>query len=208
MSELVTCSHCGATNPPDAEWCGQCFGSLGSRPSESPEPEAPGHESSAADPPATGQGPVRSGWECRACQSVNDVDTSECSVCGLSIYDSYGAGSDQAAFDPETALRRSIIFPGFGYGSLGFGGIGVVAGFLSIAAMMVGGMLVIAGELIGIILIVAAVAIWVISIVDVVRLAQGEPVPLLRPRVLSIVGGFVFILLMATVMLAFQSATS
>ena len=206
MSELVTCSHCGATNPSDAEWCGQCFGSLGSRPSESPEPlEA---ESPAAGPPETDQVPARSGWECRSCQSVNDVDKSECSVCGLSIYDSYGADSDRAASDPETALRRAIIFPGFGYGSLGFGGIGVVAGFLAVAALVVGGMLVIAGELIGIILIVAAVAIWAISIIDVVRLAQGEPVPLLRPRVLSIVGGFVVILLMATVMLAFQSATS
>ncbi len=202
MSELVTCAHCGATNPPDAEWCGQCFGSLGSRPEDS-ESESP-----ATDGPATGQAPARSGWECRACQTVNDVDRSECSVCGLSIYDSYGAEGERAAFDPETALRRSIIFPGFGYGSLGFGGIGLVAGFLAIAAMVVGGMLVIVGELIGVILIVAAVAIWAISIVDVVRLAQGEPVPLLRPRVLSIVGGFVVILLLTTVMLAFRSATS
>ncbi len=105
MSELVTCAHCGATNPPDAEWCGQCFGSLGSRPEDS-EPESP-----ATDGAATVQAPARSGWECRACQTVNDVDRSECSLCGLSIYDSYGAETERAAFDPETALRRSIIFP-------------------------------------------------------------------------------------------------
>lgn len=152
--------------------------------------------------------PTRSGWECRACSEINDVENSVCVACGLSIYDSYGADSGQKAADPETALRRSIIFPGFGYGSLGFGGIGMVTGFLAVASVIVGGMLVIAGELSGIVLIVTFVAIWAISVVDVIRLAQGEPVPLLRPRVLSVVGGIVVVLLLAMVLIAFQSATT
>ena len=110
--------------------------------------------------------------------------------------------------DPEGALRRSIIFPGLGYSLLGYGAIGAVVGFLAVACALVGVMLLVAGELAGIFLLVIFVAIWAGSIFDIVQLARGGSEPLLRPRVLSVVGGVVVILLMVMVLLAFQSATS
>lgn len=195
MPELASCRHCGATNPLDAEWCGQCFGVLTS-------------EVVAKAPTAVADAPTRRGWECRACGEENAVAASLCRACGTSIYDSYGARSESFAVDPEAALRRSFIIPGFGYGSLDMAGIGVVAGFLAIASLVVGTMLLLAGELVGLPLLAVFVALWAVSIIDVARLARGERVPLLRPRMLSFVGGIVVLLLLVTVAVAFQSATS
>lgn len=188
MPELASCSNCGATNPIDAAWCGQCFGVLGE---SVPEVAAP----------------TRRGWECRACGNENDVAASLCLACGTSIYDSFGAMSESSAPDPVAARRRSLIFPGFGYGSLGMAGIGVVVGFLAIACLVVGTMLLLADELVGLVLLASFATLWAGSVVDVARLARGERVPLLRPRVLSFVGGTVVLLLLVTVVAAFQSAT-
>jgi hypothetical protein len=87
-------------------------------------------------------------------------------------------------------------------------GIGVVAGFLAVAALVVGTMLLVADELIGLLLLAVFLALWATSVLDVARLAGGERVPLLRPRTLSLVGGIVVVLLLVTVAVAFQSATS
>jgi ribosomal protein L40E len=193
MPDLASCRHCGASNPQDAEWCGQCFGVL--------SPEA------ATEAPAVvAVTPTRRGWECRSCGEENAVADSFCHACGTSIYDSYGARRESSA-DREAAVRRSFIFPGFGYGSLNLAGIGAVAGFLAIASLVVGAMLLVAGELVGLVLLAAFAALWAVSILDVARLSRGERVPLLRPRTLSFVGGLVVVLLLVTVAVAFQSAT-
>ncbi len=200
MSELISCPNCRATNPGSAEWCGQCFTRLVEDGPLDPDPETIG--APAASPP------TRTHWECKACGHDNEVQDSVCAVCGTTIFDSYGAGTDRKAADPEGALRRAIIFPGFGYPVLGLGAIGAVVGFLAVASAIVGVMMLLAGETVGLVLLVVFLAIWAVSIVDVVRMAGGERTPLLRPRVLSIVGGIVVAVLLLTVLAAFQSATS
>ena len=197
MSELSPCPACGASTPAAAEWCGHCCADLGSPPAASEEPESV----ELAEP-------TRAGWECRACGHDNDVAASVCERCGTSIYDSYGAASERAAADPEAALKRAVIFPGLGYSPLGYGGIGAVVGFLAVACGAVAVMLLVAGELIGLFLLLMFIGIWVASVMDIAQLARGGSEPLLRPRVLSALGGVVVIVLFLMVLLTFQSATT
>ena len=200
MVDLHKCPQCGATNPIDAEWCGQCFSAF--------EVKRPEDEEPPPQPEPSAKAPLRRGWECRLCGHENDVELSSCEACGAAIFDSYGARESDRERDPEAALRRSFIFPGFGYGPLGHGAIGVIAGFLATASLVVGVMLLAAGELLGLFLLALFLMIWAVSVVDVIRLAQGEKEPLLRPRVLSIAGGLVVALLFLSVLVAFQAATS
>jgi hypothetical protein len=128
-------------------------------------------------------------------------------VCGTSIFDSYGATADAVYRDPEVALRRAIVFPGFGYSALGLGGVGAVVGFLAVACAVVGVMLLASGELVGLVLVATFGGLWAVSVFDVVQLARGGATSMLRPRVLSIIGGAVVGLLLLTVLVAFQEVT-
>lgn len=58
VADLVSCTECGAGNPPAAPWCSQC-----QTPSAAP------------------------GWSCPTCERRNDLPATACPACGTSLFD-------------------------------------------------------------------------------------------------------------------------
>jgi hypothetical protein len=104
----VRCPACGAHNPAEAAWCGQCYVQLGGAPqdAEAPRPDASRSELARPDPPrpvaaptarhtpeqATATAPVddrpvrtRDGeveWRCARCGGWSPLVAPSCPVCG------------------------------------------------------------------------------------------------------------------------------
>lgn len=119
-------------------------------------------------------------------------------MCHQSVYDSFGGGEDGINVEPKLALSWALI-PGGGHFKVGQGILGLTIGILSLVSLVFGTVLVIsrrvpwgAGQLfIGILL-------WGIAAHDAYRYAEGDTGQvMLRPRILSIVAGLWFVILIA-----------
>ncbi len=217
MAGPVVCSQCGARNPAESEWCGQCFASLGGGPdgesevSEGSDPieEQDGPEvlSVAADPVQAipgadepdGTTGVRSGtWVCSACGTPNPLTDEQCSACGTSIFTAFGAvDEDRVEVDPRSALFRSLLVPGLGHAHAGQGLLGAAIGGLTMMSLGFGIALVVVGVgSFGWPLILLAIGVWAAAAVDAFRLADGQAADamLLRPRVVTALVGLVVVL--------------
>src|SRR5688572_22591617 len=85
--DLLRCPTCGAANPVNAAWCGQChrrFGAASDAPSNGAAGISP--PSGAADAPfghpsiANRDGAVV--WTCPACDAENPLEATACARCG------------------------------------------------------------------------------------------------------------------------------
>ena len=219
MVAPAVCSQCGARNPAEAEWCGQCFASLDEQTAAGDhlpfDVEPPENPTSASDgAPASGSAEVATGlaegasaaktstWVCSVCETSNALETEQCSACGTSIFQAFGAeAEEEIKVDPQQALLRSVMFPGLGHayaqqGLLGsaIGGLTLMSvGFgIGLAASGLGGF--------GWPLILEALGVWVAAAFDAYRIAGGQETSalLLRPRVITALVGSV----MVTVILA------
>lgn len=207
-SEVRACPECGATNPAKADWCGQCYEAFEGDASEmalvAAEPVAASAELVA--PRHEDEGHGGASWVCRLCERPNPVEESVCESCGVSIFDSL-TPPDATQQEPQVVFRRGLLVPGLGYASVGQAAFGFVAGVLSVAGLVSGLAMVFTGLLLGVIPILVAAAIWMASALDAARVAAGH-VPTLTPRMLSIAGGIVAIVLMITIAQAFARATN
>lgn len=138
-------------------------------------------------------------WTCAFCDTAVVIGETECPVCHQTIYDSFGA-RDGATLDVSTtdALRWSAV-PGGGHVRVGQAILGVAIGVLVVISFVAGFLLVTGGRsAFGVVLVFAGVATWVTSAHDAYRFAQGSvDETLLRPRVVSIIGGVVFMIIVA-----------
>ncbi len=215
MSEPITCPACGASNPAGATWCNQCFERF-----REPEPDPPpmvetpaprrtdhDHPAPATPPPPpTGgeqlalleddAGPQT--WRCRFCDTDVPVGQVQCPVCQQSIYDSFGGKPETVEVDPTDALRRSIL-PGGGHFVLQQGLLAATILALTVISLGMGVYLLVIGvTVLGAFLTFIGLTIWMLAAHDAYRIASGQADDIfLRPRVLSVIAGVWFILVIA-----------
>lgn len=190
MTSAITCPACGAGNAPDAEWCNQCFTAFATEGAAQPETAAP---DTTADAPSSPPG-----WTCAMCDHQNPVEVSICERCESPIFASFGR-AEINPMQPEAAVGRALIVPGWGHAALGLGAVGFLVGFLVLATLLAGLALGIGGVGVGWALVVVALAVWGVSVIDVTRLRSGEAQPLLRPRVMTVLGGLVMAVLFGAI---------
>ncbi|MFQ5968466.1 MAG: hypothetical protein ACE5MI_12790 [Acidimicrobiia bacterium] len=192
MAEPRACPVCGASNPAGADWCGQCYARFGE------------HERATAEVAVVGAGstPAKEGrsaapiWTCTVCEEVNPISATECSVCGSSMLESSGATTSQFDIEPAVAVLWSAI-PGAGLAKAGQGLLGLSAGLLIGMALSAGALFLPTGaDGIGVVLILVGLVVWGITAHDAHRFATGDTEGvLLRPRILTFVGGGVIALM-------------
>lgn len=214
MVAPVVCSQCGARNPAEAEWCGQCYASLHEQidsgdqrppaeeladnpPIAAEEVPAPASAEVATGRPEGAPGPKSKTWQCAVCETPNPLEVEHCSACGSSIYRAFGAEVEEdVRVDPQQALLRSAIFPGLGHAYAKQGLLGSAIGGLTLMSLGFGIGLVASGVgNFGWPLLFESLGVWVAAAYDAYRLAGGqEPnTLLLKPRVITALVGSVMV---------------
>ena len=183
------CSACGAGNATGAERCSQCH---------TPFPaDRPG--------PATGSG---AGWRCSGCGETNDVALSVCATCGSSIFDTFKEPSHRPAVTNSDVLRWSLDGPGLGLAKAGQAVHRFVVAVLGVTALVTGLMLLFTDRGIGAgaFLLSIVLVVWVASTRDALVAASGRPEEmLLRPRILTVLGGLVIVAILLAIVIAFDA---
>lgn len=183
MVVRITCPHCGASNLEGAEWCGQCYQRLG----EGGDEDTPAPDTNVAEPATV----ASESWTCRRCGEQNDISADVCEVCGASIFTTYEP--EREPVDPRSALAASIV-PGLGMARVGMGGEGLIAGILTVFAVVGGITILLAGEPVAALLFVCGAALWAISARDAYVVATTDrSAAWLQPRTLTIIAVIVLI---------------
>lgn len=202
VSDLNTCSACGAHNPPEAEWCTLCFARFQEHTEPVVQPAVADPMTDQAERSVPGEqlsliADDRNTWQCRYCEARVTLEESTCPRCQQSIYDSYGGGETSESKLEDAAALRWAWIPGAGHQRLGHGVLGVAIGFSVLLSALFGVVLLRAGRSgHGWVLIFITVATWLASLHDVLRIARNQHGEmLLRPRVLSVIAGVVFMVI-------------
>lgn len=168
--QLSVCASCGASNPAEARWCGQCYAGL--------------------DPVPDGVGRPE-GWTCRICREVNQPTAATCSTCGSSIYESFGEREEIVL--PGEAVRSSAV-PGMGLVRVGLRVEGILT-FVLVAFALVAGLFIIsAGGGGGWVLVIAAAVLWLVAVRDAYMVATKTDTHWLEPRTISVAAGLIIIM--------------
>lgn len=184
---LVRCPRCGAGNPSDAEWCGQCLGRFGA-------PDAQASDADAARPEVSREGDSLT-WTCPACDAVNPIEAGSCARCG-SAFTSFFAQPEKPSLQPASsgrAIALSVLLPGLGHLSFGRAGAGAARGVLYVWSVGLSILLLArppaAGRAVvrtvGVVFVLSAAGVWLISMLETMRLAEGDERPVLPPRALT-----------------------
>lgn len=139
----------------------------------------------------------RKTWQCRYCDARVVLEESTCPRCQQSIYDSFGNKDDAGPDLAEGVALRWALLPGAGHLRLGHGVLGVAVGFSVLLSAIYGVVMLKAGRAThGSLLILIMIGTWLASIHDALRFAKHQPdETLLRPRVLSVIAGVVFMII-------------
>ena len=196
----LKCSTCGATNADSAIWCNQCYASFAEPKAEVEAPPVvtdlapsqPERSAEAGGSVVTRQlpDPTGAGWTCKSCDSPNPIDSNECTVCGASIYNTFGAEEkERPDVEPRSILLWALFLPGMGHAKTGNGLLGLTLAALILfsgiaAASFASGSQVAAASFFGI----AHLGLWAVSVVDALSLANGNR-PMLYGRRITIVAG-------------------
>jgi ribosomal protein L40E len=144
--EKERCAFCGALNPVDAEWCGQCLrrfpppeisvdpiesaaGILTGETLEAPTSaesksvgETAAEEGRRVRPAAHGAFTVTETgitWTCAQCGAKNPLEASLCSVCGTTFAETMSPTPPRPRRDPNMAALLSLFLPGAGHAYVG-----------------------------------------------------------------------------------------
>ncbi|MDH3194642.1 MAG: hypothetical protein OEM40_10030 [Acidimicrobiia bacterium] len=211
----LKCPTCGATNADSAIWCNQCYASFAEAKTEVEAevealpavtdlaPAQPQRSSDAGGSVATRQlpDPTGAGWTCRSCDSPNPLDSNECTVCGASIYSTFGAEEkERPDVEPRSVLLWALFLPGMGHAKTGNGLLGLTLAalivFSGIAAVsFASGSQVAAATVFG----VAHLGIWAVSVVDALSLAHGNQPILYGRRITVVAGTLVFVIIVQVI---------
>jgi hypothetical protein len=188
----MRCPACGATNPEEAAWCGQCYTTFG-QPEPEPDP-APQQEEGSPAPavdPTTASGFRKRGdvveWQCLRCDAYTSVDELTCGVCGTPLAARYEMDTPEPEHNWSAALALSVVAPGAGH--LAVSRYGAGAGrLLLFTVWLLGGVLLTATGGAGAWpaaapLYLGAAAVWAGSLLDIYQLQHGNR-ELLAGRVL------------------------
>lgn len=200
------CPNCGALVGVGAEWCGQCYASLG------PE-EAPAGESSPADPeaalaeaipgataPAGGETESPT-WPCAVCGSPNALESDFCTVCGMPFGAGFEEPSARPEVQPKTAVVSSCLLPGLGHMRCGRWVEGTVSTVLFVWAIgCAAAFLLFRPETgrgafvpVAIVFFLAALAVYTLAALDAFRISSGvEPLASARALLWISVGMLVW----------------
>jgi hypothetical protein len=204
-ARLLSCAHCGASNPAEAGWCGQCYSRF-----DAPATVDEAALDAAAEVLAEASAPVPESapgeWSCRLCDAPDAVEDSVCASCGVSIFDSIAPRTEDVPV-PEDVMRRGAWFPGLGYSLVGQSAVGVVVALLAVAAGVTGLSMALSGAPAGIALVVVCIGIWAVAAFDAYRMAKGASM-MMTPRALSVVGGIVVLIILVTVAQAFTTVSN
>ena len=164
-------------------------------PTAPPPPPSRGQQSGLPD---AEEGSTDETWTCRFCEAEVSMDQIDCPVCGHTIYESFGGSAPTIDVEPMEALRRSAL-PGGGHFLVDEGLIGGLIMALTAISLAMGIYLSIIGVVaFGVALIFTALVLWALAAHDAFRIASGAADQIfLRPRVLSVVAGLWFILVVA-----------
>lgn len=125
----MRCPECGATNPADAAWCGQCYADL-TQPAapRAPSPAVPADASPAepteASPAESTAAPAAEGfrrrgetveWSCPACGQWTAVDSLHCRVCATPLSARFEQPADPGEQPWSAALVLTAVLPGTGH---------------------------------------------------------------------------------------------
>lgn len=207
----LKCPTCGATNADSAVWCNQCYS-----PFSQPAPvsdSSPIVDAGTADGVATIEtvgraiatrqmpDPTGAGWTCKSCDSPNPLDTNDCTVCGASIYETFGAEQkDRPDVAPRTVLLWALFLPGMGHVKTGNGLLGLTMAALVVfsgiaAAALASTSQGAAAAFFG----VAHLVLWAISVIDAMALANGNRPMLYGRRITFVAGGLVLVIIIQVI---------
>jgi hypothetical protein len=144
-------------------------------------------------------------WTCRFCDTKVPVGEVQCPACQQSIYDSFGARAPAVELDPTDALRRSIL-PGGGHFALNQSITGATILIITLISVAMGVYLLLSGLVaFGAALTFIGLTLWMLAAHDAFRAASGHGDEIfLRPRVLSVVMGVWFLVVIAAARAAQQ----
>lgn len=184
---LFRCPRCGAGNPSDAEWCGQCLERFGA-------PADGASDASVARPEVSREGGSLT-WTCPACEATNSIDAGACARCG-SAFTSFFAQPEKTSPRPASAGRAialSAVLPGLGHWSLGWAGAAAARAvlylwstglsILLLARPPATGRAVV--RMVGIVFVLSAAGVWLVSMLETMRLAEGDEEPVMPPHALT-----------------------
>ncbi len=141
--------------------------------------------------------PVRGSatWTCRTCETVNPMADDVCAVCGTTIFETMGAETDEITLTREQGLRMGLI-PGWAHARLGEPLLGLMIAIL-VAACVVFAIVFIqsGGAVWGLVVGLVGLLTWGVSLFDVNQRIAGAA-PILKPRVMTILGGVVIVVIM------------
>jgi hypothetical protein len=201
----VRCPACGARNTGGADWCTQCYASLGeatppppvevaTSPLPDPPPEGPATATATSATSASARDVRTVGddveWRCARCRDWSPLLADACTTCG-GPRTGFGGPVHRPAPGPTDrgrATAASVLLPGLGHLLAGRVGTGIARLVLGLS-WLVGGVAIAAGAggggraLPAIPLLLGAVTVWAASIRDAAALGTGRE--LLRPRVLA-----------------------
>ena len=224
--EKVRCPSCGAKNPPDAEWCGQCLKRFEAPPpppplAETAPPGAPPPPASAEERPQVKPGVERAGfrstedgilWRCSSCDTENALEEQACTVCGTRFAESIRPPApERPVRDPGTTALISLFFPGAGHAYLGMWAQAVARAVVSIWVVLMALFFAIGGEgkstPVAILYGAASFGLWFVAAHDAFREANGEPnqVVLQGRRFTYLVLGLLMMLLASLFLTAFSN---
>jgi hypothetical protein len=176
--EEARCPNCHALVSADAEWCGQCFGSL--RVVE-PEPEP-----ATAVPPAIGTSPSSgptgaATWPCPTCGNDNPIELDVCAVCGTSFAQLLRQDEEEQrpTVSPRDAFLWSLTFPGVGHAKIGRTPDGIARGTLFVLTFGLALVIVLSGVstppvfAVVVLLLLSAMVIYLGSAAEAYRIAEG-----------------------------------
>ncbi|HEX2196004.1 MAG TPA: zinc finger protein [Actinomycetota bacterium] len=218
--EKLRCPSCGAKNPPDAQWCGQCLERFDAPPPPPPVAEPPAREPAGDRPqvkPGVERGSFRSTedgilWRCSSCDTENRLEEQTCTICGTPFAESIRPPAPaRAPRDPGTTAMISLFFPGAGHAYLGMWAQAAARAVVSAWVVLMALFFAVGGDgrsmpvaaLYG----AAAFALWVTAAHDAFREANGETKQVLLQgrRFTYLVLGLLMLLLASLFLTAFAN---
>ncbi|MGH2783648.1 MAG: zinc ribbon domain-containing protein [Actinomycetota bacterium] len=195
---LLRCPRCGAGNPLDARWCGQClsrFDAPFARPADAPValPEiarSNGHPT----------------WTCPACDTPNPIEATSCARCGSSFNSFLSRTQERRAPAAPSGnpVVLSAVLPGLGHRSFGQAGPAAARALLYLWTLGLSLLLLIrppaAGgtgvRLVAVVFLLAAAGVWVVSMMETMRLVAGDQRPVIPPNALTWVAAGLSVILL------------
>lgn len=220
--EKLRCPSCGAKNPPDAEWCGQCLKRFQAPPppppvAETPPPPSAPEGAATAVKPGVERGNFRSTeegilWRCTSCDNENRLEEQACSVCGTPFAAAIRPpDTERPQRDPGTTALISLFFPGAGHAYLRMWPQAIARGVISVWVILMTLFFAIGGKggstPVALLYGAAAFGLWATAAHDAFREANGEPKQVLLQgrRFTYVVLGLLMLLLASLFLTAFTN---